>query len=151
MKSIILTGLILFSVNPLFGQNRISFRDGNEIMTFWSDTTEACDKEVIFTIVESMPTYKGGFDELQDDLNNAISLDKSVQGESAIWFVINCNGKAYGFQVIRSVDKIVEIQLINELKLNQGWVAGKHRGNSIDCDQMLRVRFKKGKIRVLNK
>ncbi|MBK7174744.1 MAG: hypothetical protein IPH84_16275 [Bacteroidales bacterium] len=103
---------------------------------------------VFFTFVEQSPSYKDGFDKLEKILNEELEIDGNSNGEIKIWFVVNCNDKSYGFQIINSIDPKMEKSIIDFLSKKQNWVSGKQSGKAVDCSYSLRLKVRKGKLKL---
>ena len=101
-------------------------------------------------IVEEMPSYKGGTEILEKALNELIKVDSKLKGEIFVWATINCEGKAFGFQIVKFLDKELEEKIISELVKLQNWEAGKQRGKKVDTIKNIRLNIRKGRITVLN-
>lgn len=134
----------------VFGQSKITVKTPEGLKTYYCDSSEACNKGLIYTFVEQTPSYKGGLDVLEKSLNKELEIDKKLNGEIKIWFVVNCVDKSYGFQVIKSVDFELEKSILAFLSKEQNWVSGKQKGKAVDCSSFLRLKVKKGKIKIIN-
>ncbi|MEM8528829.1 MAG: hypothetical protein AAGG68_29610 [Bacteroidota bacterium] len=119
-----------------------------KIQKIYLDGSEACDKELVYTIVEEMPTYKGGLKQLEDDLNRATLFDKRVNEKFYLKCTVNCKGGVSGFQSINSHDSEAIRRTQSELLRLQNWESGKHRGIQVDCFYTLVVKVKRGKIKI---
>ena len=151
MKIIALTFLIFISCTELFSQNRIKFHNVDRTKTIFLDTSEVCNPNLIFTFSEQNPVYLGGFGALQTELNNKITVDKSLKGYVAVVFTINCNSKVFGVQIIDGLTTEFDKNLIDVLTSNQNWTSGKQAGKNIDTYIVLKLEIKNGKIKILNK
>jgi len=123
----------------------------NSQKTFYPDSTRACDPATIFTIVEEMPQYTGGMRQLGKDLKESLELKADVNGFLFLNVSINCEGRAFAFQVIRTVNAETDQNIIDALAKLQNWKAGKQRGKLIDCNHTVAVKIKNGEIEVLGK
>lgn len=126
------------------GQTKIQIGD----QEFVSDVTELCNKDFLFMIVEEMPSYKGGEQQLIMDLNENLDLNKTISGNIVLFYNVNCQGHVCGIQIIKSSlpewnEKIK--QTFGEL---DNWVAGKQRSKEVDCSMTLRLKIKKGNIKI---
>ena len=148
MRNTITIILILISTIS-FAQTSITYSTPEGIKKFVMDTSKACDSTTVFMIVEEMPSYVGGNEKLENDLNQKIILDKKFKGTSVIWFGINCKGEAFSFQCLKGSDKQFNKDLIEMLPLLQNWKAGRQRNKEVDCSKIIRLSAKKGKVKIL--
>ena len=142
--------IILFSNqanNNLFGQDIVITKNGVK-EEIYLDRSEACDKDLVFMVVEQMPKYKEGIKQLEKDLNEVISFDKKIKDEFYLRCTINCEGKIFGFKERKSSKPEVAEKIKTELIKLQNWKAGKHRETSVDCFYSFKVKIKKGKIKL---
>lgn len=149
MKKTFLIIFFLSTILSAFGQIAISNEKG--VKTFYPDTSEACNPDLIFTIVETMPEYKGGLQQLENKLNDKLDFDKDINGTIFISIYINCKDKAYGFQVLKGIDKKTDNMLIKELQNLQNWTSGIQRNKKVDCHKNVGFKIKKGKVIITNK
>ena len=148
MRNITTVLLIIISTIS-YAQTKIAFNTPGGIKRFVMDTSKACDSTTVFMIVEEMPSYIGGNEKLENDLNQKIILDKKFKGTSVIWFGINCKGEAFSFQCLKGSDEQFNKELIESLPLLQNWRAGRQRNKEVDCSKMIRLSAKKGKIKII--
>lgn len=93
-----------------------------------------------------MPEYKGGLRQLEKELNDALTFDNKINSKIYLSIYINCEDKAYGFQVIKSINSETDNRIITQLKQMQNWSTGKQRGVKIDCKKSIGIILKNGKI-----
>lgn len=129
-----------------FGQ--IVNTDEPGVKTFYPISTEACSPDSIFRIVENMPYYEGGLSELENDLIQSLDIDKTAQGTIYLSVYINCNAKAYAFQVLRGIEDKLDKQIIKQLEQLQNWHSGVQREKKVDCSLTLAITVEKGSIKV---
>jgi hypothetical protein len=92
-----LTTLTLLLITDLSSGQSITINtpEGRKILT--ADKSKACNKDLVFMISAESPKFDNSKGELDDRLNSFINLDKKIKGQVIIWFTINCNGEAFGF------------------------------------------------------
>lgn len=128
---------------------RIQTKDGFKYFT--SDTSKACNKTVIYASAENNPVYQGGCKSLEADLNERLEINKDTRGDLRVWFVVNCDGEVYGVQFFNNLDSELQDEIKTFLETQQSWTAGKQGGKNVDCEFVLGLKIKKGKIKVINK
>ena len=133
------------SGNFLFGQDITIIKNG-EKQEIYLDKSEACDKDLVFMVVEEMPVYKGGLKQLECDLNKVVSFDKEAKEKFYLRCTINCKGEIFGFQDIQKNNSAAKEKIQNELLKLQNWEAGKQRGTQVDCFYGFDIKIKKGNI-----
>ena len=149
MKPIIFS-LCFFSAYFCTAQNRITVSTADTLISYYSDSSKACNKSRVYAYVEQLPTYSKGLLELEKILNQNIKLPKTSKGIIDIWFVVNCNGLAYGFQFTKKVEGVDDQAIQKLLTENQFWKAGKQNGYIVDSCYTLLLKIKKGKLKILN-
>ncbi len=149
MRLIIFTLAILISLLS-FGQKELKYRTSNGIKTITPDTSEACNKKEILSWAKHMPSYEGGYSSLQKEIRNNIEINKLIDGYLFIWFNVNCKNKAYGYQVVKSINSDVDAKIIKILEEHQNWTSGMNNNEYVDCSILLKIRIKKGKLKILN-
>lgn len=146
MKNLILfLALILFFAN-LQGQNFGVNKDGSK-EKFVRDTSEACDKDFVFTITEDMPNYLGGEEKLEEELNQNLTFEKDVNKMFLLHFTINCEGKLFGIKAPNNKYDNLILKVMNEIVRLQNWESATQRGEHVDCFYGLRVKVKRGKLK----
>lgn len=98
--------------------------------------------------MEQIPVYSGGIKKLEIDLNELLSIEKELKGRLFISFTINCEGKAFGFQVVKGVDTGFDKNVINAMEKLQNWDAGKQRNIEVDCTNIIRFSISRGKLKI---
>lgn len=103
--------------------------------------------EQIFTVVEVMPEYPGGVQELLGFLKNSIqypkeSIDKEEEGRVICAFVVNKDGSLSNFEVLRSVSPALDKEAIRVLQTMPSWTPGKQKGNPVAVRYTVPVTFR---------
>lgn len=115
-----------------------------------TDTISACNPDNIFMIVDEMPSYKGGWDTLEIDLNQVVSIDEEVEGKVYTKLVINCNSQVASADVYRGISPEVDQKIMDGLLELQNWNSAKHLGRKLDCYYNVIFEVKKNHLHVLN-
>ncbi|WP_243348144.1 energy transducer TonB [Parabacteroides sp. FAFU027] len=100
-----------------------------------------------FIVVEQMPEFPGGTEELQKYLNNNIrypvsALENGVQGRVICEFVVNSDGRVTNAKVIRGVDASLDAEALRVINNMPPWKPGKQRGKPVKVRYTLPVNFK---------
>jgi len=112
-----------------------------------SGPTQEEDTEVVFVVVESMPSFPGGdaalFKYLGDNIKYpVIAQESGIQGRVICQFVVNRDGSIVDIEVVRSVDKSLDAEAIRVIKNMPRWTPGKQRGKTVRVKYTLPVNFR---------
>lgn len=112
-----------------------------------SGTAVEEDTEVVFVVVESMPSFPGGdpalFKYLNDNIKYpVIAQESGIQGRVICQFVVNRDGSIVDIEVVRSVDKSLDAEAIRVIKNMPRWTPGKQRGKTVRVKYTLPVNFR---------
>lgn len=104
-------------------------------------------EEEIFQVVENMPEFPGGLQELMKWLQKnikypSISQENGVQGRVIVQFVVNRDGSIVDPAVIRSVDPYLDKEALRVVKAMPKWKPGEQRGKPVRVKYTLPVMFK---------
>lgn len=105
------------------------------------------EDNVIFQVVETMPTFPGGDANLFKFLSNnvkypVIAQENGIQGRVICQFVVNKDGSIVDVEVVRSVDSSLDKEAIRVIKSMPKWSPGKQRGKPVRVKYTLPVNFK---------
>ncbi len=131
---------------------QVTICDGKNI---FSVDKESLLKEKVgeLPLVDTNPEFEGGIEELKKYFaENPLTDEKAkdMMFRVAIAFVVNCDGKAGNFQIISKGKGTLET-LANQVlervnKMPQNWIAGKKKGKSVDCYQVLSFSIFSGQL-----
>ncbi len=104
-------------------------------------------EEEIFQVVENMPEFPGGLQELMKWLQKnikypSISQENGVQGRVIVQFVVNRDGSIVDPAVIRSVDPYLDKEALRVVKAMPKWKPGEQRGKPVRVKYTLPVMFR---------
>ncbi|MCX2739899.1 TonB family protein [Pontibacter anaerobius] len=100
-----------------------------------------------YTVVEQMPTFKGGENELMKFLGTNIhypedAVKAGVQGLVVLSFVIDANGSVSDVQVVKPLSTSTDAEATRVVKLTDNkWVPGKQGGKVVAVKYTLPIRF----------
>ncbi len=105
------------------------------------------EDNVIFQVVEKMPSFPGGDAALFKFLNEnvkypVIAQENGVQGRVICQFVVNRDGSIVDVEVVRSVDASLDKEAIRVIKSMPKWSPGQQRGKPVRVKYTLPVNFK---------
>ena len=105
------------------------------------------EDNVVFQVVETMPSFPGGDAALFKFLSNnvkypAIAQENGIQGRVICQFVVNKDGSIVDVEVVRSVDPSLDKEAIRVIQSMPKWSPGKQRGKPVRVKYTLPVNFK---------
>jgi protein TonB len=105
------------------------------------------EEEKPYQVVEQMPAFPGGTEELMKFIGNnmkypTISQENGIQGRVICRFVVASNGLVEDIQIIRSLDPYCDKEAIRVLKLLPKFIPGKQNGRNVPVYFTLPVVFK---------
>lgn len=105
------------------------------------------EDNVVFQVVETMPTFPGGdqalFKFLSDNIRYpVIAQENGIQGRVICQFVVNRDGSIVDVEVVRSVDASLDREAIRVIKTMPKWTPGKQRGKAVRVKYTLPVNFR---------
>ncbi|MCD8176127.1 MAG: energy transducer TonB [Tannerellaceae bacterium] len=92
--------------------------------------------ETVFTVVDQMPRFPGGEDELMKFINTNIVYPESakeakIQGRVVVTYIVEKDGTLSNFEVIRSVSEDLNNEAVNVLKKMPAWNPGEQAGKKV--------------------
>ena len=104
------------------------------------------DKEV-FVVVEQMPEYPGGADELRKFIASAVkypieAIKDKAQGRVFVSFVVNSLGKIEKAKIERSVHPALDAEAIRVVNQMPEWQPGKQHGQAVSVQYTIPIDFK---------
>lgn len=105
------------------------------------------EDHVIFQVVEKMPSFPGGDQELFKFLNDnvkypVIAQENGIQGRVICQFVVNKDGTIVDVEVVRSVDPSLDKEAIRVIKAMPKWTPGLQRNKPVRVKYTLPVMFR---------
>lgn len=100
----------------------------------------------IFTVVESMPEYPGGAEEMmrfiaQNIKYPPIARESGIQGRVFVNFVVEPNGSVSNVKVLRGIGGGCDEEAIRVVQSMPKWTPGRQRGKAVRVSFNLPVRF----------
>jgi len=105
------------------------------------------EDNVVFQVVETMPSFPGGdaalFKFLNDNIKYpVIAQENGIQGRVICQFVVNRDGSIVDVEVVRSVDPSLDKEAVRVIKAMPRWAPGKQRGKAVRVKYTLPVNFR---------
>ncbi len=119
-------------------------KKGNSVQT---DTSEKVNEDPpVYTIVEEMPAFPGGEQELfkylsQNIIYPAMAKDAGISGIVYVTFVVMEDGKINYVKVLKGVGGGCDEEAMRVVKNMPEWKAGKQRGKSVRVQFNLPIKF----------
>ena len=93
-------------------------------------------QEMIYDVVEVMPSYPGGTTKLMEFLNNnvmypKIAQKKGIQGRVVVKFIVEKNGMVTNVETLRQVNPELDNEAIRVVKSMPKWAPGMHNGKAV--------------------
>ena len=97
---------------------------------------EDYDGEDVFDMVEEMPAYPGGMEELMKFLQTHVKYpkeaeEKGLQGRVLVMFVVEKNGSITNAKVVKSVSPELDAEALHVVNMMPRWTPGKQRGEAV--------------------
>jgi len=107
---------------------------------------EVVEEAPIFTVVESMPEFPGGMQELYTFLGNNIKYpvmakESGIQGKVYVTFVVEVDGSITDVRVLRGIGGGCDEEAVRVVESMPKWTPGKQRGKPVRVQYNLPVRF----------
>ena len=104
-------------------------------------------KDEVFMVVEQMPEFPGGIQELMSFLSKNIKYPKAaqengIQGRVIVQFVVEKDGTPTEFKVMRSVDPDLDAEALRVMKEMPKWKPGMQKGQVVRVKYTLPVTFR---------
>jgi len=110
-------------------------------------TSEKSIKDSVFTKVDQMPEFKGGFDKLVDFLVKNIKYpenakNKGIQGKVFVSFTIDESGKVNNPKIEKEVNPELDAEALRVISIMPNWLPGKNKGKAVKVSFTLPISFK---------
>lgn len=107
---------------------------------------EDFDENMVFDVVEQMPSFPGGSEALFNYLSENITYPKDcedvcVQGRVIITFIVEKDGSITNAEVVKSVHPSFDEEALRVVKAMPRWIPGKQNGKNIRVKYTIPVSF----------
>lgn len=122
--------------------------NGKDIADLKQVVTQAApEPEKVFDMVEQMPTFPGGQQELMAYLGKnikypTIAQENGTQGRVIIQFVVERDGSITDVRVARGVDPYLDKEAVRVVKSMPKWLPGKQNGKAVRVKFTVPVMFR---------
>ena len=105
------------------------------------------EEETIHQVVEQMPEYPGGMEELMKFLQRNVKYPKEAQeqgkqGRVIVQFVVNKDGSITDAKIVKSVDPQLDAEALRVVNAMPNWTPGKQRGKEVRTYFTIPVTFR---------
>jgi TonB family protein len=116
-----------------------------------SQKTQSVNSEVdangAYNVVEEMPEFPGGNNELMKYLTSSIkypaeAVESAFQGRVVVSFIVNKDGSISDIKVLRGVASALDKEAIRVVSAMPKWIPGKMKGEAVRVKYTLPVTFK---------
>lgn len=111
-----------------------------------AEAKSVVDDATVFTVVEEMPTYQGGTEELISYLSENIKYpaeakENNIEGKVVVSFVVDTDGSVIDTKVVRSVGGGCDEEAIRVVSSMPNWIPGKQKGKTVKVSYNLPIKF----------
>jgi TonB family protein len=108
---------------------------------------DVAGEDKVYTVIEKMPQYPGGVNELMRYLARNIKYPveaqkKGIQGKLIVQFVVNKLGKVENAKVLRGVDPSIDQEGLRVVNTFPDWIPGEQSGKKVSVFYTLPIAFK---------
>jgi protein TonB len=134
---------VAISIADVKGNNEES---GIDIADVKQDITQEVEEKP-FDVVEQMPTFPGGDEELFKFLGEnvrypVIAQENGISGRVIVKFVVTRKGEVDRIEVVRSVESSLDKEAIRVVKSMPKWIPGKQNGENVSVWFTLPINFR---------
>lgn len=110
-------------------------------------TDKTLNGEQVFAIVENMPKFQNGTLEdyrswIQKNVQYpAEAKTKKIQGTVYISFIVDNKGQVVNPEIIRSINPILDQEVMRALKSSPAWIPGMQKGKAVNVAFTMPVKF----------
>ena len=116
----------------------------------WSRTPKADkadEEQVIFQVVEEMPSFPGGMGEcmkfLARNMKYPVAAQKAkIEGRVIVQFVVDRDGSVNDIKVVRSISPELDAEAVRVMGLMPKWNPGKQRGKAVAVKYTMPIQFR---------
>lgn len=109
--------------------------------------TKDVDDSSFFTLVETMPEYKGGESALLSWIGKNVEYPKKakkkrIEGVVYVSYIVDVDGKVVDVRVVRGVHKLLNKAAVKCIKKLSGYTPGRQKGKPVKVQFTIPIRFK---------
>ena len=102
-------------------------------------------EELVYRVVEHVPTYPGGFEAMYEFFKKEMRHPEGVEikpGRVIVRFIVEKDGQLTHFEVLRSPDEKLSEEALRLVKLMPRWTPAKNKGEVVRSLFTIPVTFK---------
>ncbi|MFZ6013441.1 MAG: TonB family protein [Bacteroidota bacterium] len=104
-------------------------------------------QEQVFTVVEQMPEYEGGFESMATLISENLTYpeaarQKGIEGTVFVSFIVEKDGTATEAALVKGIDNDCDVEAVRVVKLLQNWKPGMEDGKSVRTKFVIPIKFK---------
>jgi TonB family protein len=99
--------------------------------------------ENVFTVVDEMPEFPGGFEKLVEFMHANLKMPASIDedGKTYVSFVVEKDGSLSEVKVIKGFNKAADQEAMRAVKTFPAWIPGKQQGIAVRTRMVLPIVF----------
>lgn len=106
-------------------------------------------EEQVFTVVEQMPEYSGGYEAMMKFISKNIKYPASarrmgIEGQVFVSFVVDTEGRISEVATIKGISADCDKEAVRVVQMMPPWKAGKQNGKPVKVRFVLPIKFKLG-------
>ena len=123
-------------------------QEGKEEVKVEEDKREEENENVVFKVVETMPSFPGGDAALMKFISDnvrypAIAQENGIQGRAICQFTVEKDGSITDIQIVRSAgDETLDKEAKRVIKSMPKWSPGKQRGKAVRVSYTIPINFR---------
>ena len=125
-----------------FGKDIFEKAQAKAKIEYKIDIQNKINNDYIFSIVDSMPTYKYDQERLTSYLTENIKNNRNLEGRVLVFFVIEKNGEVTNVEIKKSFDKEYDKTIIKTFVNMPLWNSGIHHGEKVRVKFAIPLVFK---------
>ncbi|MDD3321030.1 MAG: TonB family protein [Paludibacter sp.] len=134
---------VAISIADVKGNDDVNGKDIADIKE--NVTQEVAEK--VWDVIEQMPQFPGGDDELMKFLSSnikypVVAQENGIEGRVILQFVVSKIGVISDVVVVRSLDPSCDKEAVRVVKMLPNWIPGKQNGVNVNVKYTLPVSFK---------
>lgn len=109
-------------------------------------TSQKVDENTVYALVDKMPIFAEGNDQLQNFLKKNIkypkeSIDKKIEGTVFTNFIVEKNGEISNIKILKGIDSYCNDEVVRVIKLMPKWIPAQKANQNVRYSFNLPVRF----------